>query len=116
MAKAVEGMIYRGMVNGARMEVTSIQKDKYYNTESVIIKDLEKGGVIECGLAAFEHCLLETMDGGEIMTTEKPLFLQNSEWYYFDEAEWKYKLTEKATTEAVKSYEDFYKALGKQGG
>ena len=45
------------------------------------------------------------------MTTEKPFFLTNSEWFYFDEKEWKYKLTEKATSEAKKSYEDFYSML-----
>ena len=38
----------------------------------------------------------------------EPYFLQNPEWYYFDEDEWKYKLTEKATEEAKKSYKEFY--------
>lgn len=42
------------------------------------------------------------------MTTEKPYFMQNSEWFYFDEKEWKYKLTEKATKEAGESYNEFY--------
>lgn len=42
------------------------------------------------------------------MTTEKPYFMENSEWFYFDETEWKYKLTEKATKEAIDSYRDFY--------
>ena len=42
------------------------------------------------------------------MTTEKPYFMENSEWFYFDEHEWKYKLTEKATKEAIESYNEFY--------
>ena len=42
------------------------------------------------------------------MTTEKPYFMENSEWFYFDESEWKYKLTKKATKEANKSYREFY--------
>lgn len=42
------------------------------------------------------------------MTTEKPYFMENSEWFYFDESEWKYKLTEKATKEAIESYHEFY--------
>lgn len=39
------------------------------------------------------------------------IFLQNKEWYYFDKKEWKYKLTKKATKEAIKSYNEFYKKL-----
>ena len=27
---------------------------------------------------------------------ERPFFMSNPEWYYFDEEEFKYKLTEKA--------------------
>lgn len=45
------------------------------------------------------------------MTTEKPYFMKNSEWFYFDETEWKYKLTSKATREAVESYNEFYALL-----
>lgn len=43
--------------------------------------------------------------------TEEPYFLTNKEWYYFDEEEWKYKLTDKAPPEAIKSYKKFYKTL-----
>ena len=45
---------------------------------------------------------------------EKPYFMTNSEWYYHDKKEWKYKLTDKAPSEAVKSYEEFYKLLNSQ--
>ena len=34
--------------------------------------------------------------------------MKNKDWYYFDESEFCYKLTEKATPEAVQSYDDFY--------
>ena len=40
--------------------------------------------------------------------TEKPYFLKDPSWYYFDEDEVKYKLTDKAPEEARKSYEEFY--------
>ena len=45
------------------------------------------------------------------MTIDKKylIFLQNKDWYYWDRKEWKYKLTDKATEEAKKSYEEFYK-------
>lgn len=39
----------------------------------------------------------------------QPLFLENPEWYTYDVYEGKYKLTDKATKEARKSYEKFYK-------
>lgn len=39
----------------------------------------------------------------------QPYFLTNKEWYYFDEEEFMYKLTDKATPEAKKSYEEFYR-------
>lgn len=38
----------------------------------------------------------------------KPYFMSNEEWYYFDDADFKYKLTDKATDEARKSYNEFY--------
>jgi hypothetical protein len=47
------------------------------------------------------------------MTTEKPYFMENSDWFYFDESEWKYKLTENATKEAIESYNDYYELLNK---
>lgn len=46
------------------------------------------------------------------MNLEKPLFMTNSEWYYFDDIEWKYKLTDNATEDAKKSYGDYYSSLG----
>ncbi len=48
------------------------------------------------------------------MTPEKkPYYLSNKEWYYYDPDERKYKLTEKAPPEAIKSYEEFYEILKK---
>lgn len=45
---------------------------------------------------------------------EMPYFLNNKEWYYYDEKEEKYKLTDKAPKEAVESYKQFYKELEKE--
>ena len=42
---------------------------------------------------------------------KEPYFLSNKEWFYYDEEEFCYKLTKKATTEAIKSYEEFYSLL-----
>lgn len=42
---------------------------------------------------------------------EKPYFLENEEWYYFDEKKFCYKLTDKATEKAKQSYQDFYEEL-----
>ncbi len=42
---------------------------------------------------------------------EPPYFLTNQEWYYFDEKEFKYKLTDKAPQEAIDSYNECYKML-----
>lgn len=42
------------------------------------------------------------------MTVEEPYFMTNKEWFYFDELEYCYKLTDKATQEAKQSYKDFY--------
>ena len=39
---------------------------------------------------------------------EKPYFLENEEWYTFNEEEWKYELTDKAPQEVIDSYNDFY--------
>lgn len=44
----------------------------------------------------------------EIVLT-KPYFMENEEWYYYDYENLKYKLTDKAPKEAVKSYQEFYK-------
>lgn len=48
---------------------------------------------------------------GERMTLPEPYFMNNKEWFYFDEEEWKYKLTDKATEKAIESYNEFYKLL-----
>ena len=46
------------------------------------------------------------------VTTDKndyePYFVQNKDWYYYDEKEGRCKLTEKAPPEAVKSYNEWY--------
>ena len=39
---------------------------------------------------------------------EEPYFLNNKNWFYYDEEEFCYKLTDKATKEAIKSYEEYY--------
>lgn len=40
-------------------------------------------------------------------------FLDNPEWYYFDEKEEIYKLTDKATDEAKESYKDYMENIKK---
>lgn len=40
-------------------------------------------------------------------------FLDNPEWYYFDEKEEIYKLTNKATGEAKESYKEYEQKLEK---
>lgn len=45
------------------------------------------------------------------MYVEQPYFLTNKEWYYFDEEEFKYKLTDKATDKAKESYKKFYEEI-----
>ena len=42
------------------------------------------------------------------MIDAKPYFLTNEKWYYFDEEEWCYKLTDEAPSEAIASYKEFY--------
>lgn len=43
------------------------------------------------------------------MISKEPYFLSNPAWYYYDEEDLMYKLTEEATPEAKASYEEFYK-------
>lgn len=43
------------------------------------------------------------------MKATMPYFMQNKDWYYFDEADFCYKLTKNATPEAVQAYNEFYK-------
>lgn len=42
------------------------------------------------------------------MISNEPYFMTNEEWYYYDEEEMMYRLTEKATPEAKESYAEFY--------
>ena len=39
----------------------------------------------------------------------KPYFMENEDWYYWDEEAWSYKLTDKAPKEAIESYKEFYR-------
>lgn len=43
------------------------------------------------------------------MIHERPFFVNNPEWYYYDESEGRYKLTDKAPKEAMESYEYYEK-------
>lgn len=43
------------------------------------------------------------------MTSKRPYFMANKDWYYFDKEEFRYKLTDKAPQEAIDSYNEFYK-------
>lgn len=45
------------------------------------------------------------------MTIEKPFFMTNKEWFYFDEDKMQYFLTEKAIGKAKKSYDEFYASV-----
>jgi len=45
------------------------------------------------------------------MTTNEPYFMENKDWFYFDEAEWCYKLTDKAPEEAIQSYKEYYELM-----
>lgn len=38
----------------------------------------------------------------------RPYFMENEEWYYYDEEEEICKLTDKAPKEAIESYNEFY--------
>lgn len=42
------------------------------------------------------------------MTLPEPYFMKDPKWFYFDEKEFKYMLTDKAPKEARKSYKEFY--------
>ena len=43
------------------------------------------------------------------MFVERPYFMENKEWYRFNEEEFRYELTDKAPQKAVESYEQYYK-------
>ena len=46
-----------------------------------------------------------------ILLKEDPYFMQNEEWYYHDNKKGMYMLTDKATEEARKSHEEFYRMI-----
>lgn len=48
------------------------------------------------------------------MDLGRPYFLTNDSWYYYDEDEGVYKLTEKAPKEAIQSYNEFYDVLDEE--
>jgi hypothetical protein len=53
--------------------------------------------------------LVEKEGADEMIPVEdKPYFMMDESWYYFDEKECRYYLTDKAPEEAKKSYDDFY--------
>ena len=56
--------------------------------------------------------MVKTKGGGNV-EFERPYFMTNKEWYYYDESDECYKLTDKAPPEAVKSYEEFQEELEK---
>lgn len=47
------------------------------------------------------------------MRIPMPYFLTNEEWYTYDSQTRLYTLTDKATDEAIKSFEEFYETLSK---
>lgn len=46
-----------------------------------------------------------------MLIVDKPYFLTNKEWYYYDVKSGMYKLTDKAPQKAIDSYKKFYKLL-----
>ena len=46
-----------------------------------------------------------------MVINEEPYFLSNKEWFYYDEEEFCYKLTTKATKKAIESYNEFCELL-----
>ena len=40
---------------------------------------------------------------------ERPYFMSNQAWYYFDKTDFCYKLTDSAPPKAVESYYEFYR-------
>jgi len=43
-----------------------------------------------------------------MLKVNKPYFMINEEWYYYDVKTFKYKLTDKAPQEAIDSYNEYY--------
>lgn len=46
-----------------------------------------------------------------MVSLEKPYFMENQDWYYYDEEEGVLKLTKNATKKAKESYLEFYSEL-----
>ncbi len=49
------------------------------------------------------------------MTVPQPYFMNNAEWFYFDEDDFCYKLTDKAPQKAKDSYKEFYDTVYEGG-
>ena len=49
------------------------------------------------------------------MIAYQPYFMENEDWYYFDEEEFIYKLTDKAPKKARESYDEYYKEVNRYG-
>ena len=45
------------------------------------------------------------------MRIPKPYFMENENWFYYDEEKEIYKLTKEAPKEAIESYKEFYELL-----
>ena len=43
-----------------------------------------------------------------MLSFNKPYFMTDDSWYYYDRASFKYKLTDKAPKEAIDSYKEYY--------
>ena len=46
-----------------------------------------------------------------MLKIDKPYFMKNKEWYYYDIKTFKYKLTDIAPKEAVDSYKEYYEEI-----
>lgn len=55
--------------------------------------------------------MVRTKGADKEMILEEPYYMTNEEWYYFDEKESRYKLTDKAPPEAKKSYEEYQELI-----
>lgn len=45
------------------------------------------------------------------MIIQPPYFMENPDWYYWDEEEFRYKLTDAATEKARASYAEYYEII-----
>lgn len=43
-----------------------------------------------------------------MLKNDKPYFMKNKEWYYYDVKSFKYKLTDKAPQKAIDDYNKYY--------